>query len=795
MEQALPFGQPSTAPPAGQRHCCAWIVPFTAGIGFCFSAPGRTAGCLPHRMSPPDDSPPVAPPEKPFADWWWAAAGSALWVAVLAAIKPTLFVGLDFVRIVEPYQRYLGDSLRLGVLPWWNPYASLGRPYLADLQTAAFYPPMWLSALFGVKTGVVLELLLHGGLGLLGFFRLARSWNVSRPAAWGGALAYLFSAPLVMRLQAGQLNYVFSLCYLPLVLLLAARFALFPTRRRWVALALVWASQLLCCHPQVFWLSALAAGLYVTGLVLQPPWGPSVRAWLRAAAGLLLACVTGMALLGFVLVPFAELVGQSNRAAASEAFSAAFAMNAGQAMSLFTTASRVTVANWEYNIHLGVAVCVGGLAALFRWRDPTARGLLLLAGVSAVIMIGDATPLFGLFYKVLPGFSSFRVPARAGVLVVLALCAGASLLAGTSPAGRRPWLAPVVAGGLVATGLAAYYAAHLTAWPGAARWMIGQSAWLGASVGAWWLWLKAPAGAAPATAAARRWALPVVTAGQVALAVFTWKLLPGYPAEFPVEDLVRAAVRTHGLEREAAPPRVNLPPDVVRDNSGMLYRYATLTGFESLSLGRVWLYLHRAAGVDPHHAYNTTPDGHVYEAGDRLAATGVNVTLPAGASALQIKATPTSRAWLVTKIAPVADADDAAQRIAAGADLHEAALVEPAFAAEVGHLPAAASGGTARIERFTMNSLEVAVDSPGAALLVVAEAWYPGWRATIAGREVACLPVNGWMRGVPVPAGRSRVTLQFRQDGLLAGTLVSALAGAVLGGLWWLGREPATVRD
>ncbi|HVT72837.1 MAG TPA: hypothetical protein VHD61_06850 [Lacunisphaera sp.] len=746
-------------------------------------------------MSSPDDTLPAAPPDKPLADGWGAAAGSALWVVVLAAIKPTLFVGLDFVRIVEPYQRYLGDSLRRGVLPWWNPYASLGRPFLADLQTAAFYPTTWLTVVLGVQAGTVLALFLHGMLALAGFVRLTRSWHVSRPAAWGGALAYLFSAPLVMRLQAGQLNYVFSLCYLPLVLLLASRFALAPTRRRWVALAVVWAAQLLCCHPQVFWLSALAAGLFVTGLILRPPWGPALRAWLGAAAGLLLACVAGMALLGFVLVPFAELVGQSNRAAASEAFSAAFAMNADQGMSLLTTASRVMAVNWEYHLHPGVVVCLGGLAALFRWRDPVGRGLLLMAGVSALIMVGEATPFFGLLYQVLPGFSSFRVPARAGVLVVLGLCAGASLLAGTKPAGRRPWLPAALAGGFVAAGLVVYYATHLAAWPGAARWMLGQFAWLGASVGAWWLWLQAPAGPAHPAAAARRWALPVVAVAQVALALWTWKLLPGYPAEFPVENLVQAAVRAHGLDREAAPARVNLPPDLVRDNSGMLYRYATLTGFESLSLERVWVYLHRAAGVDPHHAFNTTPDGHVYEAGDRLAATGLNITLPDGAGTLQVKVAPASRAWLVSRIAPVSDADAAAQRLAAGADVRQEALVEPAFVAAAGPLPLAFAGGTARIERFAMNSLDVAVDSPGPALLVIAEAWYPGWHAIIGGREVACLPVNGWMRGVPVPAGRSLVTLRFRQDGLLAGCFVSLLAAALLAGLWWLGRDAAAARD
>jgi hypothetical protein len=252
-------------------------------------------------MAPTPSPAPGAPPAKPrAADWWWAAGGSLLWVLAMMTIRPTPFEGLDFVRISDPYMHFLGDSLRSGELPWWNPYASLGRPFAADLQATVFYPPMWLTVLLGVRAGFVVITFLHGLLTLLGFTRLVQIWSDSRPAAWGGGLVFLFSAPLLARMQAGQMNYVYSLCYLPLVLGLAARYAQAPTRRLWVGLAVAWGLQLLSCHPQVFWLSALGAGLFVTGLLLQPPWPAALKAWARTAAGLVLACGAGMALIAFV---------------------------------------------------------------------------------------------------------------------------------------------------------------------------------------------------------------------------------------------------------------------------------------------------------------------------------------------------------------------------------------------------------------------------------------------------------------------------------------------------------------
>jgi uncharacterized membrane protein YfhO len=77
-------------------------------------------------------------------------------------------------------------------------------------------------------------------------------------------------------------------------------------------------------------------------------------------------------------------------------------------------------------------------------------------------------------------------------------------------------------------------------------------------------------------------------------------------------------------------------------------------------------------------------------------------------------------------------------------------------------------------------------DAPG--LLVVAEPWYPGWQARVDGDVAPCLPVNAWMRGVPLAAGSHEVVLSFRSRWLAPGLALSALTLLGLAGGALLGR-------
>jgi hypothetical protein len=120
-----------------------------------------------------------------------------------------------------------------------------------------------------------------------------------------------------------------------------------------------------------------------------------------------------------------------------------------------------------------------------------------------------------------------------------------------------------------------------------------------------------------------------------------------------------------------------------------------------------------------------------------------------------------------------------------------ALLEEPAPA---GLQPAAGAGppGRAEVTADRGERLEVLAQAARPALLVVTDAWHPGWSATVDGRPAEVHKVDGAFRGVVVPAGTHRVVLRYRPPGMttalwLAGLGLAALAGLAVAGL--LGRR------
>jgi len=85
------------------------------------------------------------------------------------------------------------------------------------------------------------------------------------------------------------------------------------------------------------------------------------------------------------------------------------------------------------------------------------------------------------------------------------------------------------------------------------------------------------------------------------------------------------------------------------------------------------------------------------------------------------------------------------------------------------------------------NTVELSVEAPAAGLLVLKDATYPGWSATIDGRAAEILRVNGFARGVYVPeAGRHDVRFEYRPASFVAGTWLTLAVAAflVLGTAW-----------
>lgn len=114
-------------------------------------------------------------------------------------------------------------------------------------------------------------------------------------------------------------------------------------------------------------------------------------------------------------------------------------------------------------------------------------------------------------------------------------------------------------------------------------------------------------------------------------------------------------------------------------------------------------------------------------------------------------------------------------------DPRSRALVEPGHAVELppSQPPTTGPVGTASITSDRDLEVEVEVDAHRSALLILADTWYPGWRARVDGADAPMLRADGVLRAVAVPAGSHVVSFRYRPASLLAGCIL-ALAGVLL---------------
>jgi hypothetical protein len=713
---------------------------------------------------------------------------AALTVTVFVCVaEPSVFGTMDWVRLHGFYKPYIQASVARGRLPLWNPYVSLGRPLLAEPDSAFFYPPDIVYLFLDVHLACILVCTLHILLCLYGTVKLARAIGVEPNLSLAVAAVFATSAPVVGCFTSGYIHYGPAICFIPLLLYLGMRVQAAPGPRPMAAMALALGLLLLCGHPQAAWLAGLGVIVFMAARRIQYEWRPGLAGLVHDLVWMIWAATLGAGLAAVSLLPLAELVGQSNRQGASLAFSAAFAEPAfGWATLLVPTDRRYFHFQANAQLYAGVAACVLGVCGLLGGlRDRNLRALFVLAIFAAFLAAGDATPLFTFFFHVLPGVSAFRIHSRATLFVSLALVlAAGSFLSRPLPRSRFDVLAVMWAS------LAALAASvtFVLAWPG-----YGKHAWAVASMRAGlvigtallaWLWLVRAPRSRLLRLAWAGWLLLDLGAALVAI-----KQQNRDSADESAETMVQQALAATGhLVASGVPPRVFIP--AFRENAGMEHGWSSPYGYVSLTLGRVWNALHAGLGVAAPVALNTFPSPEIADHGP----------FPYHSMALVLGVDPQThhlrfnpdvdpRAYLTTAVKEVRDDKEAIALMRAGHDFHRIALVEQPLAS-LAQAAVPAEPARATITRFQPEEIAIDVDSSVPALLVLAEPWFPGWTARVnGGPETACLPANAWMRAIAVPPGKSQVIMSFHSTYLVAGSIASLAALVVILALLLLPRR------
>lgn len=124
----------------------------------------------------------------------------------------------DMIDCYYPWRYMIGECLRNGMPPLWNPYQTLGYPIHADPQSGAWYPVAWLIGYFrGYNIySMHMEYLFHLFIAAFGMFFLGNILKFDKRVSFMIAVAYVFSGFFIGNSQ--HLTYTISGAWIPLIL-------------------------------------------------------------------------------------------------------------------------------------------------------------------------------------------------------------------------------------------------------------------------------------------------------------------------------------------------------------------------------------------------------------------------------------------------------------------------------------------------------------------------------------------------------------------------------------------------
>jgi hypothetical protein len=132
------------------------------------------------------------------------------------------------------------------------------------------------------------------------------------------------------------------------------------------------------------------------------------------------------------------------------------------------------------------------------------------------------------------------------------------------------------------------------------------------------------------------------------------------------------------------------------------------------------------------------------------------------------------RFFFASRLQPAASLAEAARILhAADFDPAETAIVE-ASARELPSGPLAR--GDVQLVSYAPSAVELRTRSAGSSFLVVGDAWYPGWEASIDGRPARLYIADVTFRGLALPAGDHRIAMRFVPRILYRSALLSLAA-------------------
>lgn len=693
----------------------------------------------------------------------------------------------DIITQIYPWRHFTIEQLKLGELPLWNPYSFSGTPHLANYQSVALSPfnILFFLPLSFVDVWSVLVLLqpLLAGVSMLLF---ARSLGIGRVGSSISAVSFMFCSFIVTWMGYGTLP--FAIAFLPLALFAVEKF--FKTMKSiyGALLSITIAFSFLSGHFQISLYFLLAVVLYLLFKSLFVEKSGRVRLFIFSLSGVLLAMPQ--------IVPTIEFYTESVR---SGIFMKAEIIPWGYLPTFLAPdyfGNPVTRNDWfghyaEWGGYAGAGVFILALLSVLGKKTKTIWFFIVLLLLS--VFLAYNTPLISLLVSLKIPVLSTSAASRIIVLASFSL----ALLAGFGYdmlpqlfKNKRLLIMWVFVSGLVVVAM-----------------MLGAFIGIGDSTNR--------------MTAIKNSVIPLGVAGVVVIGgiviAFTnkkfiqivglfilllisfemYRFATKWQAFDPKERVFAVVSSTEFLSKDFGADRVIGNYGAEND---VYYSLQNVGGYDPLYPARYGEFVKfvetgkllpgdRSVVNFPRNgkysstAVNLLGARYIVEKNsDYNMAWGFPFSLyPEGTFEKvyddgKISAFKNFQAFPRANVVSVAIKETDKEKILEG--MFGSNLLKTAFVEKDVALAPSASG-TAEIVSYTPNRITINALTNGATLLVLSDNFYPGWKASVNGKDAEILRTNYTFRGVVIPEGKSSIEFNYLPQSLIIGTYL-ALIGLFL---------------
>ncbi len=811
----------------------------------------------------PKAGPGASPARPPLQGRQWdliVAGVLALLTVVLFrrfVFSDLMLFGTDTIPTGYMARKVYAEFLAGGSIPLWNPYILGGLPFIDALHGDVLYPASLMNLIMPVHRFIGAKLVLHvflAGLCMYGFLRVH---EVRRMASLVGGVGYAFAPYLVSLIYAGHDGKLYVAALLPLAFyclekglrtLRAFYFAMlggsvgliFLTSHVQMAAYALWglglylvfhligvgrrepsgrAAARAVVRPAVLFTAGILIG-FAVGLVQFLPSYVYTSAFSPRAGGVSYEFATSWSLhpeeiVSLVIPEFVHYLdaywGRNPFKLNCEApgvllllmSTVALCLQWGKrAAAVFFASIAVfflsMVTSGTVQIVVTLLAVVGFGYCILRAREYAFY--LLLSVFALFYSVGAHTPLYSVFFKVIPGVKFFRAPSTIMMLFLFSSAALAGFGANRiqsfagSAEGRRLFrsLIWVVLGGVVLFILLA----------------VGREAFIGAWERGMYPELGSRRGILEANYPGFLRGLGVAVLLVAGAVLCVWLIVSGkvraawgmaglgiltVASVWPVDvDFIRTLSVGDFVTRDAVTQRMTQDTGLFRVlpiTGNQMYdrNYLPIFGLQTVN----GFHDNRLRIHDEFTADGRLMNGRVLDLyNTKYVVTSRPVTSPtfdlvgeAGNIRLYLNRTVLPRAFVAYDFEVIPDGERALERLMDPDFDYRSTLIVNSAPPGVG-ADSSRQAVPAEVLDYGPNEIRVRTRSDAAGLLFIGDNYFPYWRAHVDGSPAPVLQCDYAFRAIPIPAGEHEVVLTYRSNPLIAGAGVSGAAGILL--LGWL---------